>query len=313
MLDLNDFSLFVHIVDRRGFTAASKFLGISKSRLSLRIKALESQLGVRLLQRTSRHFSVTEAGEEFYAHARAVLQAADEAEKSVQHRVSNASGTIRCTSAVATLEFALRDIVTSFLVRFPAINVTFHATSRLVDVVGEHYDIAIRAHHERLPDSSLIQRPLAPAPWFLLASPGYLRAHPTPSTPSELQCHATLSMLRSGSAPSWRLLHAHVPGEVFDVPLAPRLTTDDMGSLKCAAMADLGIVALPAYVCRDEMRTGALQRVLPDWTAGNSTITALMPSRQGMPLSVRAFLDHVTAELPALIALPLRGAGRDDA
>lgn len=305
MLDLNDFMLFVQVVDRRGFTAAGKFLGMPKSRLSLRVKDLESRLGVRLLQRTSRHFAVTAAGEEFYRRARAVVDAAEEAEQSIKRRLTDTSGTIRCTSAIATLEFALRDIVVSFLVKFPAVSVTFHGTSRLVDVVGENYDIAIRAHHDALPDSSLIQRPLAPAPWYLLASPEYLSAHEAPDTPSDLSSHAWLCMLYPGASAVWRLRHASSGSEAMHQTPNPRLVTDDMGCLKTAALSSVGIVALPAYVCRDEIRSGALRRVLPGWTAGDSTITALLPSRQGMPLSVRAFLDHVAAELPTAISLEL--------
>lgn len=313
MLDLNDFLLFVQVVDQRGFTAAGKFLGIPKSRLSLRVKALESRLGVRLLQRTSRHFAVTEAGEDFYRRARAVLSAADDAEQSIKSRLADASGTIRCTSAVATLEFALREIVASFLVQFPAVNVMFRGTSRMVDIVGENYDIAIRAHHDPLPDSSLIQRPLAPAPWFLLASPEYIAVHTAPHVPSDLQSHASLCMLHSGTSPSWRLRQTDSKNEFIHLPLNPRLVTDDMGCLKAAALSSVGIVALPGYVCRDEIQSGALLRVLPDWTAGDSVITALLPSRQGIPPSVRAFLDHIATELPATISPDLWRLRGDDA
>lgn len=302
MHDLNDYRLFFHVVEQRGFTAAGKVLGLPKSRLSLRIKALEARLGVRLLQRTSRRFGITEAGEELYRHAVSVLRAVDEAEYALKRRAEHVTGTIRCTSTAATLEYALRGIVASFLKRYPAVNVFFHATSRMVDVVGDQYDVAIRAHHESLADSSLIQRPLVPAPWHVLASPEYVAAHGMPLAPADLTQHSALCVWRPGVPPAWCLHDVKSPHPVVNLPLLPRLMTDDMGSLKAAVMAGVGLSALPAYVCREETRCGALVRVLPEWTAGASTISALLPSRQGMPLSLRAFVNHVAAELPAAIA-----------
>ena len=180
MLDLNDFFYFVQVVDRGGFTAASRTLRLPKSTLSHRIRQLEAGLGVRLLNRTSRRFGMTDAGGEFYRHAAEMLQQAEQAEASIRHRLSEPIGTVRFTSGTATMQFALREAVTDFLVRHPRVNVVAHATDQKVDIVGENYDVAVRAHADPLPNSTLVQRTLAPAPWLLFAGAAYLDANGSP-------------------------------------------------------------------------------------------------------------------------------------
>ncbi len=303
MLDLNDFFYFVQVVDRRGFSAASRKLRISKSTLSHRMQELEASLGVRLLNRTSRHFGMTEAGSDFYRHAVSMLQQAEQAETAMRQRLAEPVGTVRFTAAVATAQFAMREMVADFLIRYPKVNVVGHATDQPVDVVGENFDVAIRAHSLPLPDSTLVQRPLAPAPWFLFAGSAYVDAHGSPETPQDLAKHPSLFMMRTGVAPAWRLRHSSDPTPEVVVHLTPRLLSDDMVGLKQAAIAGLGIVALPAYVCRDEVRSGALQRVLPTWLAGDSLLTALIPYRKGLLPCVRAFIDHLAAEFPKAVLL----------
>ena len=303
VLDLNDFFYFVQVVDRSGFTAAGRMLRIPKSTLSHRIQRLETELGVRLLNRTSRRFAMTDAGEEFYRHAVVMLHDAELAESAIRHRVTEPTGTVRCTAAMATMQFAMCNIVADFLLRYPKVNVVAHATDRNVDIVGENYDVAIRAHSDPLPDSTLVQRALTPAPWLLFAGSAYLDAHEEPQTPKDLQQHASLFMMRTGVAPVWRLRHASKAKADVVIRLTPRLLSDDMIGLKQAAIAGLGIVALPGYVCREDVRSGALRRVLPAWLAGDSTITALIPYRQGLLPSVRVFIDHLAAEFPKAVVM----------
>jgi DNA-binding transcriptional LysR family regulator len=304
MLDLNDFFFLVQVVDRGGFTAAARTLRIPKSTLSHRVQQLEKKLGVRLLNRTSRRFGMTDAGEDFYRHAVAMLREAELAETAIRRRLNEPTGTVRCTAAVATMQFAMRDIVADFLVRHPKVNVVAHATDQNVDIVGENFDVAIRAHSDPLPNSTMVQRMLTPAPWFLFAGSAYLDANGTPQTPQDLQNHPSLFMMRTGVAAAWWLRHSSesVKDEVV-IRLTPRLLSDDMTGLKQAAIAGLGVVALPGYVCREEVRSGAMQRVLPTWVADDSTITALIPYRQGLLPSVRAFLDHLAAEFPKAVLI----------
>src|ERR1700754_4149138 len=303
MLDLNDFFLFVQVVDRGGFTAAGRTLRVPKSTLSHRIQQLEATLGVRLLNRTPRRFGLTDAGEDFYRHAVAMLREAELAETTTRHRLTEPTGTVRCTAGVATMQFALSDIIADYLVRYPKVNVFAHATDRTVDIVGENFDLAVRAHSDPLPDSNLVQRTLAPAPWFLFAGTDYLERHGAPRNPQDLQSHPSLFMMRTGVAPIWRLRHARQKRDEIVMPLTPRLLGDDMVGLQQAAIRGLGIVALPGYICRAAVRSGALQRVLPDWLAGDSTITALIPYRQGLLPSVRAFLDHLASEFPKTVLM----------
>lgn len=303
MLDLNDFFYFVQVVDRGGFTAAGRTLRMPKSTLSHRILQLEAELGVRLLNRTSRRFAMTDAGGEFYRHAVAMLQQAEQAETAIRHRLTEPTGTVRFTAGVATAQFAMRDMVADFLLRFPKVNVVGHATDQTVDIVGENFDVAIRAHSAPLPDSTLVQRALAPAPWFLFAGATYLDANGALETPQDLTGHPSLFMMRTSIAPTWRLRNTSEAKDEVVVPLTPRLLSDDIIGLKQAAIAGLGIVALPGYICRDDLRSGQLRRVLPNWLAGDSTLTALIPYRQGLLPSVRAFIDHLAAEFPKVMSM----------
>lgn len=304
MLDLNDFYYFVQVVDRGGFTSAGRTLRVPKSTLSGRIQRLENDLGVRLLNRTSRRFGVTDAGEEFYRHAVGMLQRAEQAESVIRQRLSEPSGTVRFTAAVITAQFAMRKMVSDFIAKYPKVNLVEHAIDRNVDLVGENFDVAIRAHSAPLPDSSLVQRTLAPAPWYLFAGTDYLSRVGTPTEPQDLARHASLFMMRSGVAPAWHLSRP-VRGarEELILPLTPRLLSDDIISLKQATLDGLGIVALPGYTCCDEVRSGEMTRVLPDWQAGDSTITALIPDRHGLLPAVRAFVDHLVAEFPKAVTL----------
>src|SRR5438105_12738495 len=213
MLDLNDFFYFVQVVDRGGFTAAGRELRIPKSTLSHRLQELEKSLGVRLLNRTSRRFGMTDAGSEFYRHAVATLREAEQAETAMRHRLHEPSGTVRCTASIATMQFAVSEVVSSFLAKHPKVTVVAHATNQLVDLVGERYDVAIRAHSAPLPDSTLVQRTLAPAPWFLFAGASYLETQGAPKTPQDLAQHPSLFMMRTGVARKWRLRHT---GQVKD-------------------------------------------------------------------------------------------------
>jgi DNA-binding transcriptional LysR family regulator len=303
MLDLNDFFYLVQVVDRGGFTAAGRTLRIPKSTLSHRIQRLETSLGVRLLNRTSRRFGVTDAGSEFYRHAVTMLREAELAESAIRHRLNEPTGTVRCTAAIATMQFAMRGLLADFLIRHPKVNVVAHANDQFVDIVGKSFDVAIRAHSDPLPDSTLVQRMLTPAPWFLFAGTAYVDASGPISSPRDLAKHASLFMMRTGVSPVWRLRRPGGRGEEVVVPLKPRLLMDDMLSLKQAAVRGLGVVALPGYVCRDELKSGVLRQVLPGWTAGNSTLTALMPYRQGLLPSVRAFVEHLAAEFPKAVSI----------
>jgi DNA-binding transcriptional LysR family regulator len=232
-----------------------------------------------------------------------MLREAEQAETAIRHRLSEPTGIVRCTAGVATMQFAMRNIVADFLIRYPKVNVVAHATDQYVDIVGENYDVAVRAHSDPLPDSTLVQRTLAPAPWFLFAGSAYLDADEAPQAPQDLQKCPSLFMMREGVPPVWRLRHSSKAKNEVVMPLTPRLLSDDMIALKQAAIAGLGIVALPGYVCREDVRSGTLRRVLPTWLSGDSTFTALIAYRRGLLPSVRVFVDYLAAELPKAVLM----------
>jgi DNA-binding transcriptional LysR family regulator len=304
MLDLNDFFYFVQVVERRGFTAAGRVLGMPKSTLSYRIKKLEAELGVRLLNRTSRHFAPTQAGEEFYRHAASVVKAADEAESLVRQRVKEPFGVVRFTAAIGTAQFALRGILMNFIQEYPRIQLMEYVTSRQIDLLAENFDIAIRAHSGALPDSTLVSRTLAVAPWILVAGTDSLKTAGSPKTPQDLKHFPSLFLWRANTTPAWRLRpQAKTRRRQSEVTLTltPRMVSNDLSTLKQAAVNGMGIAALPAYVCKSELRSRQLTRVLPGWLAGESTFTALLPHRLGLLPAVRIFVDYLARHLPECV------------
>jgi DNA-binding transcriptional LysR family regulator len=299
MLDLNDLYFFVQVVDKKGFSAASRALGVPKSSLSRRIITLEARLGTRLIQRTSRSFAMTDAGQEVYQHALGMMVEAEAAENAVRRRLAEPSGTVRYTCSIGIARHMV-ELVTRFLSMFPKVSIVQRVTNRFVDLVEEGFDVGVRGHSGALPDSSLVQRPLARTPWHLFAAPIYLDCAGTPISPADLATHAGLALGSRSGETSWKLRSSEL-GEVV-VPFAARLKSDDMETLKHTAVAGLGIVALPAYVCRADIERGSLRCVLSDWTAGDSRITLLIPSRRGLLPSVRAFVDFLSAEFPMVVA-----------
>ena len=298
MLNLTDVFYFVQVVNHGGYTAAARVLRASKSTLSLRVQQLEADLGIQLLNRNSRKLGLTHVGADFYRHAQSLLQAAEVAENFGRQRQSEPSGTIRITSSVTVAQFALRDILPAFMRMYPKVSIEQHASDVIMDIVGEGYDLAIRAHVGPLPDSSLVQRRLAAVPWHLFAAPTYLDDKGVPHCPDELVTHSTIAHGR-GATKSWLLRFEEEPATM--VPITARFVSNDMVALKQAACAGLGVVVLPGYVCQEDVAAGRLVRVLPQWRAADSHLTAVLPTRLGWLPSVRVFLDYLVDELPRAV------------
>ncbi len=303
MLDLKDVYFFVQVVDRGGFTAAGHSLRVPKSTLSHRVRELEAALGVRLINRTSRQFGMTDLGAEFYQYALQMLHSADLAEEFVRQRLSEPSGTIRMTTAVEIAQFALKDLIPVFLNRYPKVKIVEIATDRLVDMVGEGFDLALRGHVASLQNSTLVQRSIASVPWYLFASPNYLRAFGDITDPQSLAKHSTLSMDQHG-ADMW---HLKGPGgRTIEVSIEPRFLSNNMIALKEAACAHLGVVALPGYICREEIEAGKLYQILPGWMTADARMSALVPHRNGLLPAVRSLVDFLAVEVPKVTAFTPR-------
>ncbi|XXX74678.1 LysR substrate-binding domain-containing protein [Sorangium sp. So ce134] len=304
MDEWNDLALFARIAEHGGLSAAGRALGLPKSSLGRRLQLLEERLGVRLVQRTSRKFIITAVGEEVLEHARAMRAAADAVESVARHRVAEPSGTIRVTCSVGMSKHLVAPLLPRFMARHPKVDVFLHATNRLVDLVEERFDLALRGYGGPLPDTGLVQRLLSPTPWVLTAAPRYLDARGAPATPEELRAHPGLLLGGQSSRAVWRL---HSREATEEIPFAPRLRTDDPVALLGAAVAGLGVVALPEYACRDERARGELRRVLPDWHVGDHRVTMLMPSGRGQLPAVRALADFLAVEVPRRVG---RGTSR---
>ncbi len=292
MRNLNDYYFFVQVVEQGGFALAARHTGMPKSTLAKRVAALEAELGVRLIQRTSRRFTVTELGQQFYRHAAAMLIEADAAEDIVKGRLAEPSGTVRITASVPTAQGLLAKALVELAVAYPKIHVSLHVTDRFVDMVQEGFDIAVRNHFAPLPDSGLVQRRVASEPICLVASPAYLAARGTPRLPQDLQQHSGLISSMAGGP--WRLESDN--GVMVEVALTPRMHADESTVLLHAAQEGLGIACLPRHMCEAAIAAGRVQRVLPEWRAGTVTTTLLMPHRRGQLPSVRLVADAIVGE-----------------
>lgn len=301
IMDMNSYFFFVHVVEKKGFAPAGRALNIPKSRLSRHVSQLEDQLGVRLIQRTSRQFKVTDVGEAFYKHARKAVDEIETANAVIEQSSNIVTGKVRVSCSVGMAQFVLSQLVVRFLKEYPKVEIVQQVTNQSVDLIDSGVDMAIRGHSAQLPDSTLIQRRLASVTWGLLASPSYLETAGNPITPEELDEHTGLKLGWQPEAGHWVLEAAD--GSTFSKPYRPRLCSEDMGTLKQAATAGLGIVDLPLYTCREELRAKRLVRVLPDWSAGEADISLLMPSRQGVPPAVSLFASFLREELPKVVVI----------
>ncbi|SMF17006.1 transcriptional regulator, LysR family [Alteromonadaceae bacterium Bs31] len=291
MIDLNDYFYFVHVVEKQGFTPAAKALNIPKSRLSRHVAKLEERLDIKLIQRTSRQFNVTESGQIFYQHARALLEEMKTAEAAIQHRKTSLSGRVTMSCSVGVAQFAVKDLVLQFMAEHPKVDLVQQVTNQAVDLVASGIDMAIRGHTEALPDSSIIQRHLATVSWHLFASTHYLSKTGSPNSPYDLFKRQSLKVGWQPATGHWTLHNSE--GLTVTVPFSPQLCSDDMSTLKHAAIEGLGIVSLPAYACREEVTKGLLVRVLPDWVSGKAQLSLLLPSRRAQSPSVRTLSEYL--------------------
>lgn len=295
MLNLNDLHYFVRVIDYGGFAAASRRLGIPKSTLAKRVAELENELEVRLIQRSSRRFTVTELGQEFYRHAMAMVIEAEAAENVVKGRLAEPSGLVRITASIPTAQNTLRVPLVNLAKEYPKIRIALHASDRFVDVVQEGFDIAVRDHFAPLPDSGLVQRRIAADSIYLVASPDYIAHRGTVKHPADLAMHDGLMVY--GAAGAWRLRNEQ--GEQVEVRPVTAMSADESTILLDAACAGLGVACLPQRLCAAALRDGSLMRVLQDWTAGCVTTTLLMPHRRGQLPSVRIVADTLADYLAA--------------
>ena len=285
MQDLNDMVYFAEVVDRGGFAAAGRALGVPKSKLSRRVAELEARLGVRLLQRTTRRLSLTEAGERYHRHCVAVREEAEAAEETVVVSQTEPHGTIRVSCPVTLSQSTIAHLIPVFLARYPKVRIEMQVTNRAVDLVQEGIDVALRVR-PRLDDSgSLVVKKLGMSHSLLVASPPQLQRQGRPQTVEDLERLSTVAMSAMDGRVSWRLVGPG--GREHELQHRPVYTADDLLSLKCAVLQGTGMGMLPDYMCGAEIEDGSLEVVLPGWELPPWIVHAVFPSRRGLVPAVR--------------------------
>lgn len=289
--DLNDLYYYVQTVDHGGFAPAGRALGIPKSKLSRRIALLEARLGVRLIQRSTRHFAVTEIGQTYYEHCKAMLVEAEAAQAAIDTAHAKPCGVIRLACPVALLHAHVGVMLADFMMRYPQVTLYLEATNRRVDLLSEGVDVAIRVRPPPLEDSDLVMRVLSDRGQCLVASPGLVQRFGPPAAPSELSEWPSLGLGAPQQTYRW-VLHGPNGAEAV-LHHQPRFVTTDMIALKNAALAGVGVVQLPILMVREQLAEGSLLGLLPEWKPRREIIHAVFPSRRGLLPSVRALIDHL--------------------
>lgn len=293
MHDLNDLYYFSKVVEHRGFAPAGRALNIAKSRLSRRVRQLEDELGVSLLARSSRAFVITEVGEQFYQHCRAMLIEAEAAIETVASMQSEPCGTIKLSCPIGLLNFHVGDMLADFMLAYPKVTIELDATNRRVDVLGEGYDMAIRVRPFPLDDSDLVLKVLSQREQCIVAAPSLQARFGQAVSPLDLVKYPALARDMPNEDHVWQLEDEH--NNHTKITFKPRYLTTDMLALKQAALKGVGIVQLPSLMLEDDLAQGSLISVLPSWRPRTEVIHTVFPFRRGMLPSVRALIDFLSA------------------
>ncbi len=278
--------VFVAVVENGGFSAAARTLRISKSAVSKRINQLEKHLGVRLLHRTTRKLSLTEAGERYFEHATQALTAAGQAEDAVTELQGEPQGNLKISSPMSFGRLHVAPLIPKLLRRYPKLQIDLVMDDRKVDLVAAGFDVAIRSG--RLPDSTLVARKLAPLRQVLCASPDYIDRYGLPGTPAELTGRNCVLFSYSSDANEWTLNGEDGP-EIVLVSGSYRVNNSE--ALLEALREGVGIGRLPTFVAGPDLKTGRLVTLFESYRIPDQTFYAVFPEREYLPAKVRAFLD----------------------
>lgn len=299
MQDLNDLRFFVDVVEQNGFSAAARKLAMPRSRLSRRIGLLEQSLGVRLIQRSTRQFTVTEVGQGFYRHCVAMVVEAEAAQEAIERMRAEPRGIVRVSCPSSIIYFQVGEMIAGFMAKHPEVQVHLESTNRRVDVIREGFDLAIRVRFPPLDDSDLVIRKFAESRQRLVASPRLLDGCLSrPLVPADLAALPSLAWEPARNDHEWCL--DGPGGATASIPHKPRLVTEDMVALRMAALGGIGVSQFPAMVVREDLRAGRLVDILPEWAPRAGIIHAAFPSRRGLLPSVRSLMDFLAAEYAAL-------------
>lgn len=282
--------IFRCIVDAKGFSAAAERLGTSHSTVSRQLKQLEAALGVQLINRNTRRFALTTAGEHYFAASADILDRVDAATQAMAGEHQQVAGRLRVSMPLAIGTLELGDWLPAFQKRYPDLQLELSCGDQFVDLVAEGFDVALRIS-EPLSDTSLVARTLTVSDVILVASPAYLAQHGLPRTPSQLARHELLRFSGANAAAQWVLTPGR--GAPVQVDLNGRLALDAITALYAATLTGAGIAAFTRHTVQTDLARGQLVQVLPACTAGVRHYYALYPQTRHVAPKVRAFVDHM--------------------
>jgi DNA-binding transcriptional LysR family regulator len=296
---LDDLKVFATVVAQNSFSGAARALHVPKSTISKRIARLEEDLGVRLLERSTRRLRVTDVGQAFYEKCQAVISGAEAAEAVIEDARSDPKGIVRIAAPPSIARTLLGPVLQSFVKRYPLVKLQIHVLSRRVDLIEERIDVAFRVRTVLDGDPTLTVRVLGQSHSVVVASPDFVAAHP-PITTDMLHDLPKLSAGAQLLRETWRLVDER--GSIADIVVEPHIACGDFSVVRDAAIAGLGVALLPRHICGAAIARGALVDVLSGWATPPSTVHLVCTARHGMLPAVRAFIDHVAEHIPPLIA-----------
>lgn len=295
MQDLNDMIFFAEVAERGSFTAASRALGLPKSRLSRRVASLEAQLGVQLMQRSSRKLSLTQAGELYLRYCTEMREAAQAASEAIAQVQTEPHGTVRLSCPVTLAQSAMGPLLPGFMQRYPQVRVEMRVLNRPVDPVEDGVDIALRVRPQIENSATLVAKTFGVSRLILVASPDQLRRQGPVLQPADLSQLDTVSMSVGESRTSWQL--EGPDGEVIVHAHEPRYMADDLLTLSFAVVQGTGAAMLPDYMCRAHLKAGRLVEILPGWGPPPGITHAMFPARRALFPPVRHLLDFLSENL----------------
>jgi DNA-binding transcriptional LysR family regulator len=291
-MDLNEIVVFAKVVETRSFTAAAQQLGLPKSTVSRKVAQLEERLAARLIQRTTRKLSLTEIGQAYYERCARIVTDIQMAEQLVGDMQSTPRGLLKITAPIDLGAFRLGAITAAFCADHPDIYVNLDLSDRIVDLVEEGMDLAIR--FGPLGESSLVARRLSAVTMGLYAAPSYLAKRPPPAEPDDLAEHDLIAFVPHARFASWSLVGPG--GATAELTPTARLTSNNLLAVREAAVAGAGIALVPSFAVRSP-GGGTLVPILPEWIAPTGELFAVYPSTRNLSPKVRAYLDFVVEHL----------------
>ena len=292
MDDLRRMVIFYHVVNTHSFSAAARQLGIARSAVSRHISLLEKNIGVRLLNRTTRRLSLTEAGETYFQSCARIVAEAEIASNRVNELQDEPVGTLKLTAPSSLGNPLITPLVSEFMQRYTALNVELLLDDQVVDMVKEGIDVSIRVGW--LDDSNFVARKLGDMPRLLCASPGYIEQRGKPESPAELAGHDCIIFTRLPTPYHWIFTKNKREERV---KVKGRLKTNNAGAIRTAMLGGMGIGAVSSFLVGDDIKTGRLEHLLPDYDCGSAGIYAVYQNRHYQQARVRLFIDFIATQI----------------